>query len=321
VGPPLPLTLALAGQAISLTKLKPLLGRRYLAGVPELPEVETIRAELEPLLAGRMICSSGSHPSEKFVEAPEAIGAEVSDVRRRGKYLIIGLDRRYRAAQSHRTQADRGNGNTGCNSEELVVHLGMTGRLALTRDADLANPHLRAWWKLDDGRTMTFHDIRRFGRIRVVAAGDYSTIPTLHALGPEPFSEDFDAASLWCSLRASSRCIKTQLLSQRPVAGVGNIYADESLWLARINPAARRLSLQRSATLVEALREALSSGLRHGGTTLRDYVSATGTRGANQHHLYCYGRAGEPCERCGSELRRKVIDARSTTFCGRCQQR
>ncbi len=105
------------------------------------------------------------------------------------------------------------------------------------------------------------------------------------------------------------------------MAGVGNIYADEALWLARINPAVRRLSPDRAERLVDAIRTALRSGLEHGGTTLRDYVDSDGRTGANQHELHCYGRSGEPCERCGTVLRRRVIDARGTTWCPRCQAR
>ena len=125
---------------------------------------------------------------------------------------------------------------SGC---ELVIHLGMTGRLSVSPAVDLAHPHLRAWWRLDDDDALTLHDVRRFGRVHVVSAGRYETIATLNRLGPEPFSEQFTGEGLWRALRASRRCIKTQLLSQRPVAGVGNIYADEALWLAGVNPATR----------------------------------------------------------------------------------
>ncbi len=273
--------------------------------MPELPEVETIRVQLEPRLSGRVITGSGSHPSAKFASAVEAVGCEIRTVRRRGKYLIVGLDDESSASPS---------------GSELVIHLGMTGRLAVASAVDLGHPHLRAWWSLDDGSVFTMHDVRRFGRVNVVSAGCYDTIATLSRLGPEPFSEEFDGDSLWRSLRSSRRCIKTQLLSQLPVAGVGNIYADESLWLARINPAARRLSRARADVLAESIRTALATGLRNRGTTLRDYVTVEGARGTNQHHLHCYGRAGEPCERCGTELRRRVLDARGTTWCPQCQR-
>lgn len=267
--------------------------------MPELPEVETIRVQLEPRLSGRTVLEAGSHTSAKFTPAVEATGAGIGPVRRRGKYLIVGLD----------------------DGREMIIHLGMTGRLAVGPAPDLRHPHLRAWWCLDDGAVLAFHDIRRFGRLHVVEAGRYDTVPTLHRLGPEPFSDQFTAESLWRALRASTRRVKTQLLSQRPVAGVGNIYADEALWLASINPAVRTVSRARAAALADAIRSALASGLEHGGTTLRDYVTPEGGSGGNQHYLKCYGQAGRGCLRCGTELRRRLVDARGTTWCPRCQRR
>ena len=272
--------------------------------MPELPEVETIRRQLTPRVEGATITDAGAHPSAKFHPAIEAVGSTIDGVRRRGKYLLFDLD-----------------GPDDDDARELIVHLGMTGRLAAVDTTALDDPYLRAWWRLDGRRLLTFHDVRRFGRVHVVAAGDHAGIPTLAALGPEPFDEAFTGRTLHDAVRASSRHLKTQLLSQRPVAGVGNIYADEALWLARINPATRRLSVGRADRLVEAIREALTSGLDHGGTTLRDYVDTDGRRGTNQHRLHCYGRWGEPCERCGTELRRRVLDARTTTWCPACQAR
>lgn len=265
--------------------------------MPELPEVETIRVQLDPHLTGRQIVDAASHPSPKFAPAVEAVGTTIEAVGRRGKYLILPLD----------------------DGRELVVHLGMTGSLrVLTADAD---PYVRARWRLDDGHDLVFRDVRRFGRIAVVEAGVYTGLPTLAALGPDPFDPTFDGDALWQALRTSSRHLKTQLLSQRPVAGVGNIYADEAFWLAQVNPADRHITRRRAADLAEAVRVALRSGLDHGGTTLRDYVDAEGGSGEHQHHLHCYGRAGLPCERCGTPLRRTVLDARSTTWCPVCQPR
>lgn len=280
--------------------------------MPELPEVETIRSQIEPRLTGRLITAAGSHRSAKFAPAAEAVGHEVSGVSRRGKYLIVGLTGGPRPRRSpHSSDPQR----------ELVIHLGMTGRLSVGVELGEGHPHLRAWWLLDDDAKLAFHDVRRFGLVRVVRAGRYEGIATLSRLGPEPLSGQFTGDSLWRALKASRRRVKTQLLSQRPVAGVGNIYADEALWIAGINPAARRLSRARAARLASAIREALESGLRHGGTTLRDYAMADGRPGRNQDHLHCYGRAGQPCGRCGTELRRRVIDARGTTWCAVCQRR
>ena len=266
--------------------------------MPELPEVETIRRQLEPRLIGRRITEAGSHPSEKFLPAREATGATVGDVSRRGKYLIVALR----------------------DEREMVVHLGMSGRLQLSLREPPSDGYVRAWWALDSGSALELHDVRRFGRVRVVAAGCYDTIPTLAALGPEPFGDDFTSAGLWAALRRSSRRVKTQLLSQRPVAGLGNIYADEALWRAGINPAKRRVSKAEAAALHEAIPVVLHQALAHRGTTFRDYRTLLGPGGDNFAHLDCYGRRGEPCRRCGAALRSRTLDARTTTYCPTCQR-
>ncbi|MEM7094092.1 MAG: bifunctional DNA-formamidopyrimidine glycosylase/DNA-(apurinic or apyrimidinic site) lyase [Actinomycetota bacterium] len=266
--------------------------------MPELPEVETIRRQLEPRLVGHAIVESEAHPSAKFNEAPWAAGAAFERVERRGKYLILGLD----------------------DERELVIHLGMTGQLSVA-DEPTIDEYVRAWWRLDDGSTFVFRDVRRFGRIRVVDRGDYATITTLHQLGPEPFDERFTPTHLHRALSASSRRIKTQLLSQRPVAGVGNIYADEALWRARVYPAARSITKPAAGRLHSAIVDVLRAGIDNGGTTLRDYRNADGDTGSNQFNLECYGRSGEPCVRCGAELRSRVWDTRTTTWCPVCQRR
>lgn len=271
--------------------------------MPELPEVETVRRELEPWLLGRSIVAASHHPSVKFTQAADAVGATIESVGRRGKYLIFDLD----------------------DGHQLIVHLGMTGRLRPAPDCHGHehghHSHVRASWELDDGSVLEFNDIRRFGRIAVVPHGRYETLPTLDALGPEPFAPAFQPITFARALRHSHRAIKTQLLSQRPVAGVGNIYADEALWEAGINPSTRRVSAARAARLHATIRLVLQRGLDNGGTTLRDYRTPSGESGRNQHTLRCYGRADEPCERCGAPLRRKTVDARSTTWCPTCQAR
>ena len=267
--------------------------------MPELPEVETVRRELEPWLLGRSIVDATHHPSGKFAPASEAVGTSIEAVGRRGKYLVLDLD----------------------DGRQLIVHLGMTGKLRPAADARRETPYVRARWELDDGSVLEFDDIRRFGRIAVVPHGEYRSLPTLNALGPEPLGDEFDPATFARALRASRRAVKTQLLSQRPVAGVGNIYADEALWEAGVNPSARRVSTARAARLHGAIRLVLGRGLENGGTTLRDYRTPSGRSGRNQHALRCYGRAEEPCERCGALLRRKMVDARATTWCPSCQAR
>ena len=268
------------------------------AFVPELPEVETVRRGLEPLVVGRTITGAGSHPSTKFSAAPAAVGAQIDGVGRRGKYLVIGL----------------------ADARSLVVHLGMTGQLRVDPPDTEPDPYDRAWWVFDDGRRLGFRDVRRFGRIAVVG-DDLSALPTLASLGPEPFDPEFTPEQLWIALRRSRRHVKTQLLGQRVVAGVGNIYADEALWRARINPAARTVTRAAAARLHTAVIEVLTAGIENGGTTLRDYRTVDGGSGANQHHLDCYGRGGLPCPRCQTTLRKRVLDARGTTWCPVCQPR
>ncbi len=268
--------------------------------MPELPEVETIRRQLGPLVTGRTVVEADGHPSEKFVSARDCIGATMGEVRRRGKYLLIDLT-----------------GGSEPGRRELVVHLGMTGMLLPTVEPD--DPYVRARWFFDDRTELVFRDVRRFGRIRVVPAGDHSTIATLAKLGPEPLADDFDPEDFYQALRRSKRRVKTQLLSQVPVAGVGNIYADEALWRARIRPSARRVTRAEATRLHGHIRDVLAAGIANGGTTLRDYRTVEGAEGTNQFALDCYGRAGEPCRRCASVLTSRQIDARTTTWCPACQ--
>ena len=266
--------------------------------MPELPEVETIRRQLAPRLEGRRVVEAGSHGSAKFIPARDVTGAEFGPVGRRGKYLLFELG----------------------DGRELVVHLGMTGQLGIRcGPPSLHNPYLRAWWSLDGNDTLEFIDVRRFGRLRVVTKGDYAGIPTLAHAGPEPWDPTLTPERFHQLLGRSKRALKTQLLSQRPIAGVGNIYADEALWLAGINPVVTRLSRPRAARLLVALQEVLAQGIENGGTTLRDYRDAEGGEGSNQRALAAYGRSGLGCLRCGTVLRSRVLDARTTTWCPNCQ--
>ena len=267
--------------------------------MPELPEVETIRRQLAPRLHARRIHDAHSHASEKFTPAVAAVGATIQGVNRKGKYLIVPL----------------------CDGRELIIHLGMTGSLTLVPQPPDDDPYIRAWWQLDGHETLAYRDVRRFGRIRCVPAGQYDTIPTLAAQGPDALSPDFTAEALCQALRRSRRRIPTQLLSQKPVAGIGNIYGTEALWMAGIHPAKRRISRSAAARLHAALVHVLQAGLANGGTTLRDYRNADGGEGSHQHALACYGRSGQPCPRCATPLQHRAYDARTLTFCPQCQPR
>jgi formamidopyrimidine-DNA glycosylase len=220
-------------------------------------------------------------------------------VSRRGKYLLLALD----------------------DGRDLVIHLGMTGSVRVRPPGDEGDAYVRATWTLDvlGGDVLEYRDVRRFGRLAV--AEPCAHAGTLGTQGPDALDPALTAEDLWRAVRRSRRAIKTQLLSQRPLAGVGNIYADEALWRAQIHPARRTLSRRQAAVLLDAVRAVLTEALEHRGTTLRNYRDVDGGQGSNQFRLDCYGRAGLPCHRCGTELRRTILDARSTTWCPTCQRR
>lgn len=266
--------------------------------MPELPEVESVRRQLDPELSGRSIEDvwADPHPSipRQFIEPERAIGHRIEHVGRRGKFLVAPLD----------------------GDLELVMHLGMTGSFSFN-DKDA---YARAILALDDGRELVFRDPRRFGRIAVVAAGDYHEIPTLAAIGPEPLSDDFDPDEFAAKLARTSAPVKPYLLSQRPVAGVGNIYADEALWLARIHPLSRRVGKTRAYALHAAIRDVLEGAIEREGTTFSDYRMVNGESGRNASFLIAYGQVGRPCPRCKTPLRKIVLGGRGTTYCPRCQR-
>ena len=200
-------------------------------------------------------------------------------VGRRGKYLLFDLD----------------------GSRLLVVHLGMTGMLRIRTGAGGEDPYVRAWWAFDDGRSLEYRDVRRFGRIAVVPVDDHSALPGLDRLGPEPFDPGFDGDALWRALRGSRRRVKTQLLSQRPVAGVGNIYADEALWLAGIHPGRRTVTRAQAHRLHGAIVEVMAAAIDRGGTTLRDYRRPGARRGRTS--TPCAATGGPACRACGAATR------------------
>jgi formamidopyrimidine-DNA glycosylase len=274
--------------------------------VPELPEVETIRRQLEPLVVGRRLGAAWAFPHPKFTPALDVGPATVERVVRRGKYLLVGLD----------------------DDRELIVHLGMTGSLRVRGAGDRGDDYVRAWWAFDDdpdgageagGAALEFRDVRRFGRLAVAVGGRY--VGTLAVQGPDALDPTLDAETFWRALRASRRAVKTQLLSQRPVAGVGNIYADEALWRVRLNPMRRTVTRAQAAALLGALRDVMTASITYGGTTLTNYRDVSGREGRNQQRLEVYGQAGLPCPRCGTELRSRVLDGRTTTWCPSCQPR
>ena len=297
--------------------------------MPELPEVETVRRQLEPELVGKRI-TSVSVLDERLTrpEPPSALeravtGREVTAVARRGKYLLVGLE----------------------GGRTLAIHLRMTGNL-LIRDtaqgetADLMRTervgaarlyepapepsHVRARFELDDGRTLLFTDVRRFGQAVVLDAGDQLDEFFAARLGVEPLSGDLTGERLLELARDRKAPLKSFLLSQSRVAGIGNIYADEALWRARLHPLspAGSMKLEHAERLVEGIVGALEAGLENGGASIDDYLDARGERGSMQDEFLVHTREGEVCLReDGGVIQRIVVSGRSTYFCPSCQQR
>jgi formamidopyrimidine-DNA glycosylase len=270
--------------------------------MPELPEVETTRRGIRRALRGRRIAGFElrNHKLRWPVDrslAKTLPGQRVIDVHRRAKYLLIELEQ-----------------------GTLIAHLGMSGSLrVMPVDAPwLKHDHYEI--RLDDGHGLRFNDPRRFGSLHWVT-GDPLEHPLLAGLGPEPLARDFDGAYLDGRARKRRVAIKQFLMDQRVVVGVGNIYASEALFRAGINPrrAAGRVSRERLDRLADGVRKVLGEAIRQGGTTLRDYVNADGTPGYFRQKLYVYERAGQPCRRCGTPIRKLVQGQRATYFCPACQ--
>ena len=273
--------------------------------MPELPEVETTRRGLAVRAVGQRIeravvrNRSLRWPVTDGMEAAVA-GARIDAIDRRAKYLLFDCEGRGR----------------------LLVHLGMSGRLwVVPRDEPLAR-HDHVDLELSNGLSIRLRDPRRFGAVLWLPAGAPEHM-LLSAIGPEPLTDSFDAAYLYRVTRNRSAAIKLVLMDGGVVAGVGNIYANEALWLAGIDPSreARTLSAQEAQQLREQLRAVLSASIAARGTSFRDYRDARGERGAFVAQLAVYGRAGAPCQRCARRLvGTHAIDGRSTVFCSHCQR-
>ena len=287
--------------------------------MPELPEVETVRRGLEPVLAGARLSKVRQNRPDLRFPFPEAFparleGATVERIDRRAKYLLMPL-------------------STG---ETWVTHLGMTGRFTLDgrqlgefeEPAPIAGKHEHvSLCATRDGAThrVGFADARRFGFMGLIASDAVEAHPWFAGLGPEPLGNGFSAAHLADAFRGRKQSIKVSLLDQRIVAGLGNIYVCEALYRARISPltAAGKVSRSRLETLTAAIRSVLSDAIEAGGSTLRDFANADGGQGYFQHRFDVYGREGEPCraEDCPGVVRRIVQGGRSTSYCPACQKR
>ena len=274
--------------------------------MPELPEVETIRSLLAPGLTGRTLERvEVRDPRLTRPEPPEATaaaleGERVADVRRRGKYLVVVFE----------------------SGRHLLVHLRMTGNVLHPAPNGFEDdPYVRAVVRLDDGSDVAYRDVRRFGTWELLEAGELEGYFTARRLGVEPLSRSFTAAALGHSLAGRRAPVKAALLDQRAAAGIGNIYADEALWYARVHPLAPagELDADQVASLRDGIRKALRLGIRRQGATLRDYRGVDGVRGRMQEEFRVYGREGEPCERCGAPIAKTRVAGRGTWYCPLCQ--
>jgi formamidopyrimidine-DNA glycosylase len=274
--------------------------------VPELPEVETVRRRLEPALLGRrfeqveIVDSRLTRPFDPIEVAAELEEERVVALDRRGKYLVVRFD----------------------SGRALLIHLRMTGSLLHVNGGRLpeADPHLRAVVRLDDGSDVVYRDVRRFGTWLLVEPGEAEAY-LQSRLGGEPLAPAFTSKRLAEALRGRRAPVKAAILDQRRLAGVGNIYADEALWRARIDPRrpAGELSEDGLRALHRGIRAALRAGIARQGATLRDYRMPDGDSGSMQHEFKVYGRAGKPCERCGHPIEKIRAAGRGTWYCPGCQ--
>jgi formamidopyrimidine-DNA glycosylase len=276
--------------------------------MPELPEVETVRRGLEPAITGQRLSAVEFRRGDLRWPIPTAaiealVGRRCLGVARRSKYLLLTFDSTPRRV--------------------LLVHLGMSGRLFLDPARPMPEWRKHEHWRMRFGSTLLrYVDPRRFGALDLIAEADLARHPLLANLGPEPLSADFHGAYLFERTRARKAAIKVLLMDASVVVGVGNIYASESCFRARVRPsrAAGRLTRAQCDRLVDAIQTTLRAAIDAGGTTLRDYVGVDEGSGWFQLELFVYGRDGEPCRVCGTPIQRRVLGQRATYHCPKCQR-
>jgi formamidopyrimidine-DNA glycosylase len=276
--------------------------------MPELPEVETTRRGIQPALVGRSLTNVIVRDPRLRWPVPKTlgknlIGQTISDVSRRGKYLLI------KTAAGH-----------------VIIHLGMSGSLRIIDASTTPRKHDHVDFVLDNGKCLRLHDPRRFGSV-LWTEDDPLNHPLLVKLGPEPISNDIDSQIfngdyLYDKSRGRTRAVREFIMDSHIVVGVGNIYANEALFLAGIDPrrSAGRISRSRCHRLATAIHDTLSRAIAAGGTTLRDFSKPDGKPGYFQQTLNVYGRQGEKCPNCGKKITRRVLHGRSLFYCTRCQR-
>lgn len=274
--------------------------------MPELPEVETVRRGLEPVMTGQRIAHAGIHREGLRWPFPDNMaarleGQRVERLRRRAKYILADLD----------------------GGESLIIHLGMSGRMLIS-DGDALIKHDHVVLDMENGKLITFNDPRRFGMMDLCATDKLDEHRMFKGMGPEPLGNAFDAKYLSNRLKGRKMPIKSALLDQKIVVGLGNIYVCEALWRAGIPPTqhAGDIKPKKMNLLVPTIRDVLSEAIDSGGSSLKDYRQADGELGYFQHRFAVYGREGEPCktEDCNQSIVRIVQSGRSTFYCPKCQK-
>lgn len=273
--------------------------------MPELPEVETIKRGLEPCVVGQKIANVRVlRPRQLRNVTPPELSARIEGeiierLLRRGKYLLFFCS---------------------CN-QVLIIHLRMTGQLLFYPSGQAPGTYTRMVITMESSGQLHLRDVRALAQITLLRADQVPAWRPLSSLGPEPFSKEFTPEDFRQALARRRAPIKNVLLGQKVVAGLGNIYADEALFQAGINPfrPANALTAVEVKELWAAIRHTLKDGIAHGGTSIRDYVNSVGTPGSNQEYLLVYGRKGQLCKLCGSRLMGRRLAGRSTVFCPKCQ--
>lgn len=277
--------------------------RSWYRKLPELPEVETVRRGLNRLVKGKVISKVEVTYAPMIKTGVDAfcqdlIGQEILDVDRRGKYLLIYL-----------------------TDHVLISHLRMEGKYNFFADQVPANKHFHAFFTFIDGSTLVYQDVRKFGTMELLGKADVDAYFISRKIGPEPTEEDFDLEEFAKKLAKSKKPIKSHLLDQSLVAGLGNIYVDEVLFKAKVHPAqtSNQLSTDQVADLRQATIEVLQLGIEKGGSTIRTYKNALGMDGTMQDYLQVYGKTGQACPRCQTEIVKIQLGGRGTYFCPKCQ--
>jgi formamidopyrimidine-DNA glycosylase len=289
--------------------------------MPELPEVETVARGLRQTILGRTILSIHLGKTD-FIDDPAALeqhlpGRRIDSVERYGKFMLLRVAHPVPPGNSASETRNLPR-NVDTAPASLLVHLGMTGNLAPAAAAQPHEKHTHVWMTLDDGRELRYTDPRRFGRIAYIAEAALAS--TLLAFGADPLevtTEDFASR-----IRSRNSRIKALLLDQSVLRGVGNIYADESLWRAKIHPArlGAQLTAEQAETLRKSLLEILHKAIKMRGSSISDFLDAEGEPGEYQRHHRAYGREGKRCYRCKTPIRRIIVAGRSSFFCPTCQR-